>query len=445
MKFINLLQKELKELINAQMILGLVVILAVLYMTGTVSKVAIDDAIEESTNPKISISDLDNTDFTKSLIETLKNSGAEVTEFEVSGDDYASILEENDIKNIVIIPEGFTDTIENGQKPEIITASRMTSASAMSNISTGSAGALTIINNIIANKIATDYGISPEDFELMENPIVLNENTVVADKSAHVSPEAIVNKITMQNMLLPIIVFVLIMMTSQSLISSISNEKLDKTLETLLSAPVKRSSIITAKMLAAAVVALINAGVYMLGFSGFIKNATGQSEDIITDMTGNLLSADEAIKQLGLSLSVGDYVLVGLQLFLTVMICLSVSIMLGALVNDTKSSQMVIMPIVMLAMIPYMISMLTDINTLPTALKILVYAIPFTHTFSGISNIIFGNMTMFYIGIVYQLIVFAICMFFALKLFNSDKILTISLNFGQKSKYNKSKKRTSAD
>ena len=382
MKFINLLQKELKELINAQMILGLVAILAILYVTGMASKVAIDDAIEESTNPKISISDLDNTEFTDSLIETLKKSGAEVTEFETSGDDYASILKENDIKNIIIIPEGFTATIESRQKPEIITASRMTSASTMSNISSGTSGAVTLINNIIANKIATDYGMSPEDFELLENPIILNENTVVADNSAHVSSDAIMNKVAMQNMLLPIIVVILIMMTSQSLISSISNEKLDKTLETLLSSPVKRSSIITAKMLAAAVVALINAGVYMLGFSGFIKNATGQTEDLVSGIAGDVLSADEAIKQLGLSLSVGDYVLVGVQLFLTVMICLSVSIMLGALVNDTKSSQMVIMPIVMLAMIPYMISMLTDINTLPTALKILVYAIPYTHTFS---------------------------------------------------------------
>ena len=54
-------------------------------------------------------------------------------------------------------------------------------------------------------------------------------------------------------------------------------------------------------------------------------------------------------------------------------------------------------------------------------------------------------MTMFYIGIVYQAVVFAICMFFALRLFNSDKILTISLNFGQKSKYNKNRKKTSVD
>ncbi|MDE6425955.1 MAG: ABC transporter permease [Ruminococcus sp.] len=440
MKFINLLQKELKELINAQMILSLVAILAILSIIGNVTKTAINDAVEENINPKISISDLDNTDFTKSIIESLKTAGAEVTEFEVSGDDYASILEKNDIKNIIIIPEGFTATIENGEKPEIITASRMTSASTMSTISTGTSGAVTLISNTIASTIASQYGMSPEDFELMENPITLNENTVVDDKSASASVDSITNKIMMQNMMLPIIVFLLIMMTSQSLISSISNEKIDKTLETLLSAPVSRSSIITAKMLAAAVVALINAGVYMLGFSKFIKDSSVQAEGMVSSIAGNVLSVDDAIKQLGLSLSAGDYVLVGLQLFLTIMICLSVSIMLGALVNDTKSSQTVIMPIIMLAMVPYLISMLADINTLPMAIRILVYAIPFTHTFSGMSNLMFGNTAIFYGGLVYQVIVFSICMFFALRLFNSDKILTISLNFGQKSKYKKSKK-----
>lgn len=436
MKFINLLQKELKELINGQMILSLAVILAMLFIMGNITKSAINDVTEEAQNPKINISDRDDTDFTQNLIEVLKNSGAKIKVFETDGDNYADILSENDIKNIVIIPKGFTDSIENGEKPEIITASRMTSAATLSNISTGTSGAITLIQNCIANTIATEAGMSPEQFELMENPIMLTDNTVVDDKSANTSIDSIMNKISMQNAILPIIVFLLIMMTSQSLISSISNEKIDKTLETLLSAPVSRSSIITAKMLAAAVVALINAGVYMIGFSKFIKSSSIQAENLVSS-----ISVDDALSQLGLNLSVGDYVLVGIQLFMTIMICLSVSIMLGALVNDTKSSQTVIMPIVMLAMVPYVISMLADINTLPMIVRILVYAIPFTHTFSGMSNLMFGNNTIFFGGLIYQIIVFAICMFFALRLFKSDKILTISLNFGQKSKYNKKSKK----
>lgn len=440
MKFINLLQKELKELINAQMIVSLALIVAILMLVGNITKSAINDTIKETTNPKINISDRDDTDFTKSLIETLKSTGAKVTEFDTDGDDYADILKKNDIKSLVILPEGFTETIEKNERPEVLTVSRMTSAATMSNLSTGNSGAVALIQKSITSTVAQNSGITPEELELIENPVVLQDNTVVDDKSSAISIDNIMNKVMMQNMLLPIIVFLLIMMTSQSLISSISNEKIDKTLETLLSSPVSRTSIITAKMLAAAVVALINAAVYMIGFSKFVQGASTEAvSEIASGVMGNV-SVDEAIEQLGLSLSVGDYVLVGLQLFLTIMICLSVSIMLGALVNDTKSSQTVIMPIMMLAMVPYMISMASDINTLPMALRIIVYAIPFTHTFSGISNLMFGNDTIFICGLVYQIIVFFICMFFALRLFNSDKILTISLNFGQKSRYKKSKK-----
>ena len=242
----------------------------------------------------------------------------------------------------------------------------------------------------------------------------------------------------MQNMILPIIVFVLIMMTSQMLISAISNEKIDKTLETLLSAPVSRTSVIGAKMLAAAAVALINAAVYMFGLSFFVSGAADDAAANITvPSAGDFPSVDDALAQLGLSLGVTDYILIGLQLFMTILICLSVSLILGAMANDIKSSQTMIMPMMFLAMIPYIISMLTDVNTLPMAVRILVYAIPFTHTFSSISNLMFGNTALFFGGLVYQIAVFAVCMFFALRIFKSDKIFTISLNLGQKSKFRK--------
>jgi ABC-2 type transport system permease protein len=254
--------------------------------------------------------------------------------------------------------------------------------------------------------------------------------------------DTIISKVMAQNMILPIVVFVLIMMTSQMLISAISNEKIDKTLETLLSAPVSRTAVIGAKMLAAAVVAFINAVIYMVGFTLVFSGMTSSvdSETTVSStsaLIGEAISSEVAMHQLGLTISPVDYLLIGVQLFLTIMICLSVSIILGAMANDTKSSQNMILPILMLAMIPYIISMITDINALPTVFRIIVYAIPFTHTFSAMSNIMFGNTALFYGGIVYQAVVFALCMFFALRLFKSDKLFTSSLNLGQKSKFKK--------
>jgi ABC-2 type transport system permease protein len=321
----------------------------------------------------------------------------------------------------------------------------MTSAATISNINAGLSNSVTLIEKYLSEKKAETGGLDSKQYDLVKNPIIIAENTVVDDKSAAVSSDKIVGKISIQNMMLPLIVFVLIILTSQMLMSTVANEKTDKTLETLLSAPVSRGSVIGAKMLAAGLIALINAAVYMFGFKIFVGDATSKITDSAGEYVKSNLSVDEALKQLGMELTGMDYFLVGLQLFFTIMICLSVSLILGALVNDTKNTQSMIMPIMMLAVIPYMISMVADVNSLPTVFKYIVYAIPFTHTFSAIPNIMFGNRTLFFLGLGYQIIVFAICMFFALRLFMSDKIFTISLNFGQKTKYKMKKRKASKE
>lgn len=81
--------------------------------------------------------------------------------------------------------------------------------------------------------------------------------------------------------------------------------------------------------------------------------------------------------------------------------------------------------------------MIYDINLLPPVLKAFIYAIPFTHTFNALNNIMFGNTGIFWGGLAYQAVLFVICMFFAVRLFTSDKIFTISLNLGQKKKLKK--------
>lgn len=439
MKFFNLLKKELAELINAQTIITIVIYLVMLMVMGNVMNTTMEETMKQEYT--INISDRDNTDLTRSLMEALRKSGAEINEYTTSGDDYSAILDTAGKQSLLIIPEGFSEKIINGEIPDIINISGLHSASVMENTANSNSGAVNLIISCISDMISQQAGLSTEDISRINSPISITEHTVVNDKSAEAGTESILSKISMQNMILPIIVFLVIMMASQTIISAIANEKIDKTLETLLSAPVSRTAIIGAKTLSAAIVALLNAVVFMFGFSFCMSGATSTIE---SEMSGTLVTeimpVEDAMEKLGLTLGAGDYILVGLQLFLTIMICLSISIILGALVTDTKQSQTVIMPIMIAALIPYMISMLADVNTLPAAAKIVVYAIPFTHTFSAISNIMFGQITVFWGGLVYQIFFFAVCLFLALRLFKSDKILTASLNFGQKSKFKKSAK-----
>ncbi len=439
MKFINLLKKELSELINVQMIATLGIMLMIFMIMGNIMTTAINDVVEDASHPSVNISDRDDTELSRQLISALEAADADVNVIESEGDDYAAILNDNKIKNIVIIPEGFTKSIEAEEKPELISVAKMSSAASMANISNGNVGASSLINECVRNIIANSKGIDEDELDRINSPVEVTENTVVDKSWAPISVGTITAKVAFQNIALPIALFVLLIMTSQSLISSVSSEKIDKTLETLLSAPVSRMSVISAKMLAAAIVALINASVMMLGFTFFVKDGLTNIDQEVTDTAKQVLSTGDAFQRLGLNLSAVDYLLIGLQFFFTIMICLSISIVLGSLANDAKASQTVVLPIMLLVMVPYAISILADINTLPTAVRFLVYAIPFTHTFTAMSNLMFGNTAIYAFGLIYQIVVFAICMFFALRLFKSDKILTMSLNFGQKSKFKKSR------
>lgn len=439
MKFFNLLKKELAELLNIQTVISLVVTMGLLMFMGSFMTDTIEEAVKQEYS--VTLCDRDKTDFTADMIEKLRSYGAKITEVTDGSEDYAKLLENAGKESLVIIPEGFSEAVEKGEAPELISIARMKSASMMSTMTSGNSGAVTLINRCISDVFAADAGLTAEDVARINSPVNVVSHTVVSDKSAKVSSDMVMSRIMMQNMLLPIIVFVLIMMTSQGLMSGISNEKIDKTLETLLSAPVSRTAILGSKMLAAALVAMLNAVCFMFGFSAMMSGATEEATaDISNTLAAEIMPVDKALEQLGLSLGIGDYILVGIQLFLTIMICLCLSLVLGSLINDAKQAQTMIMPLMFGAMIPYMVSMLADINALPIAARIFVYAIPFTHTFSAIPNLMFGNNTIFYIGLVYQAIVFAVCMFMALRLFKSDKILTASLNFGQKSKYKKASK-----
>ncbi|WP_295207831.1 ABC transporter permease [Ruminococcus sp.] len=422
MKFYNLFRKELKEMLSLQTIMTMVISVIVLVAAGQAMSGAMSENSETAAD--ITICDKDNTEFTKNVISalkaTVKEQGGEVRLVEINSDNYSEELKKLDENSVVIIPQGFTDQVTANEKAKVQFVQRMTSLAAMSNLNTGSATALAVIEQAVKSTIYQTIDISADQITQLEDPIELDETTVIGNKSDNVSSSMLLSLCSAQSMVVPIIMFVLIMFSSQMILSAISTEKIDKTLETLLSAPVSRLSVLTSKMLAAGVVAALQAIVYMFGMS---------------KMTGSLtagISADtsvyeNAMQNLGLTMNIGQYVLVGIQMFLSILIALSISLVLGALAKDAKSAQTLLLPITLAAMIPYMLSMVVDIKTVSPVLRYLVYAIPFTHTFMASENVMFGNYPLYLGGLIYQLILLVICMTIALKVFMSDRIFTMSI------------------
>lgn len=435
MKFMNLLKKELHELINAKMIMGLVITVMLLLSVGKIMSGVVDDA--SSDTGTVNISDRDDTELTHKIIDSLASSGFDVHLFSEDNPDRAKLLETINCDSLIIIPEGFSDEalapvfegcLNNG-RIELVTTLKSTSA--LASLSDKTSDAAEIISDIVQDEYLIQNDLSEGTIEKIHTPITVDSVTVVNGKAAYTDPNILISLVQSQSMLIPIIVFILVMFSSQMIISAISTEKIDKTLETLLSAPVSRVSVLSAKMLAAAIVAVINAAVYMIGFYGYMGSLVGGFAND-AETVGAALSINDIMKELGLKIGISGYFLIGMQMFLTIMVCLAASLILGALVNDAKSAQTMLMPIMVLAMIPYIVSMVYDVNMLSPVLKIIIYAIPFTHTFNAMNNIMFGNMNIYWFGLVYQLALFVVFMFFAVRIFTSDKIFTISLNFGQK-------------
>lgn len=428
MRFLNLLRKELREMLTPQTIITLVIMVALLSAAGEAMSGAMEDVKEESS--KITVCDQDDTEFTRSVINLMKNpaDGVEndVTIVTLESDDYTKELDRLDKKSIVIIPKGFTEQVDKGEQAETKFVSKMTSLSTMSNISTGSDTALSLIEAAVKSALYTDKvsrgQLTDAEVAQIESPVKISETTVVGKKSADISAMILYSMCQMQGMFVPIIVFLLIMYSAQMILNAVSTEKLDKTLETLLSAPVSRLAVLSSKMLAAAIVAALYAVVFMFGMDNMMS---GLELGDTSEYAG--IAAD-----LGLTLSAGQYVLVGLQMFTTILIALSISLVLGALAKDAKSGQTLILPIMLTAMVPYMLSLFLDIKTLSPVFRYIVYAIPFTHTFMASENVMFGNMTVYWGGLVYQLVVLIVCMTFAIRVFTSDKIFTMSLSFGEK-------------
>lgn len=431
MKFFNLLKKELKEMITAQMIVGLVVSILGFYLLGNIMGGVIEDTIENST--KINLCNQDQTEFTTKIIDNIKSSGGEIKDIDYSSSDYQQLMGNNDIDSLIVIPKGFSEDILNGKKADLKIYSKLQGTSVFSNISgTMSSEYGDIFKEAISSVLMSEKMDEAQVLQA-KDPLIIDETTIVADKSASVSISELTSFMSTQTTFIPIIIFLLVVLASQMIISAISTEKIDKTLETLLSAPVSRGAVLFSKMLGAAIIGAVYALVFMFAFKMFMGNMTG---DVFS--SGGLSSA---VKKLGLELGTSDFILIGIQLFLTILIALSISLILGALAKDAKSAQSIIAPITISMMIPYMISMFTDINTLPAVLKIILYIIPFTHSFTAISNVMMGNFALYWAGAAYQLIFLAICMYFAIRVFMTDKIFTISLNLGQKRKMRSLKRR----
>jgi len=424
-RFTNLLKKEIKELVTKQLVISLAFTIILFNFIGQVSKKEVQKAIGIQT---ISALDQDGSAASQALIKGLESARFKV--LDQSGKTKEQALETakaGESKLLLVIPAGFGNSLTVLKPSEIETYSFMRSFSLIG--ARGQVvvrGVISALNEALSNNFLREK-LPDIDPQSLKNPIKSKDFVVVRDRMAEGSANMVAGLISQQSLLIPVVLMMIVMYSSQMVISAVAMEKQNKTLETLLTVPIKRTSIITAKMLAAGLVGLISAGVYMFAFKGFVGGIGEEAAQAGAQAGGATM-----MRQLGLYFDTTGYIILGLSLFLAILVALALAMILGVLAEDFRSAQNMIMPLMFMVMIPYFLSLFADINTVSLPIKIFILAIPFSHPFLVSQNLYLGNYGMIAGGLAYMFVIFVVLVIFAARVFSTDKILTMKLRFGKK-------------
>ncbi len=195
-----------------------------------------------------------------------------------------------------------------------------------------------------------------------------------------VSPSLVSSVLASQSTSLPLIVFLMVTITAQMSAGAVAAEKENKTLETLLTLPVKRTTIVASKITGTAVMGLIAALAYMVGLRSYL--GTFQTE------TGGISLSDLG---LGGVTPEGGMLLFALVVFLTIVFALSLAMLLAVYAEDVQSANTVVSSVILPLAFPAFLLMFVDLSQLPVFARYGLLAIPFTHPIAAYRYAITGE------------------------------------------------------
>lgn len=424
-RFGVLLIKELRELITPQLIIPLVVAVLMFMALGDLIGSQADDKDE---TVSVVVVDADGTELSKAVSDVLTESGFKVRS--ASTDDTTTAFDEarhDDVQLMVTVPEGFEASVEAEQPLPLGIVAEVRGFSLVGGVDASRIRSALDLLGLRIGAATLERKAPGTNPSVIMDPIPTTEVVWVGERSASASVEAVMGIVMQQTMFLPVILFIVVMMAAQMIATAIATEKENKTLETLLSYPVSRASIVCAKMLAAALMALLMAGAYMYGLDSYQSGLTAGLGDPSSVAATDALK-ETVLVQLGLQFGPLDYVMLGMSLFAGILVALAMSTILGVFADSVKSVQSLITPVMVLLLIPYLLTMFIDVNEAPVAIRWLVYAIPFSHTFLASSRLYLDAFGPVLFGIAYQLIWFGVLIVIAARIFSTDRVLTMRLS-----------------
>ena len=371
----------------------------------------------------VAIVNFDEGPYGELLIKAL-NVSPNVTVMLISAESLQDALEKaaNEKQNVlVIVPGNFSYSIENNLRAEVeVYGIFYTIGSGMrESVSEGRIGAvIEVLSRELARIKVKSAGFENPDAIL--EPVGAVSKSVIRGRVVDVPPSVVSAVLSSQSLSLPLIVFLMVTITAQMSAGAVAAEKENKTLETLLTLPVKRTTIVASKISGTALMGLVAALAYMIG----LKNYLGTFQ---TDVGISL-------EDLGLGITLEGMVLFAFIVFLTIIFALSLAMLLAVYAEDVQSANTVVSSIILPLAFPAFLLMFVDITQLPVAARYALLAIPFTHPIVAYRYAVTGEYSSMLFSIGYLAAVALVTLYLTAKMFSTEKVLTAKLSWGRKRK-----------
>jgi ABC-2 type transport system permease protein len=401
--FGNFLLKELKELIrDPKILLGMIIVPLIMFpVLGAVMSFSVQSAKEAAGKTNLLILNQDTGPNSTQFIAYLNNSLSVHVTNATTIDDAVPQMATYNATELAEIPQDFSVNVSSGKAVQVRFYSIFSGGGITESVGSS------IVDSLVGQ---FNRAVAPD-------VIIPEQGAIIKGKPENVDPRALSSLMISQAIALPITILILLTYSMQIAATSVAMEKEEKTLETVLTLPMDRFSILMGKLSGSIIVAGVGAVAYMIGFNYYMGSLTGLSQ---TGATPDLAS-------LGLVPSLFGYLLLGTSLFITLLSALALAVILSAFAEDVRSAQSLVSYIYPLIFIPSLVLMYVDVNVLPVWLKAVLYAIPFSQPIIASKAVIVGDYLTAGLGIVYVVGFTLVIMYVASRLFATEKILTAKL------------------
>jgi len=402
----NVVSKELKELLrDPKILIGMIILPLLMFpLLGMVIGISIESAEQRLQTITVGIVDFDHGEWSKNLTRYLSSIPniviVNITTADLN-EAVAQLQTNPNATDLIVIPVGFSANISS-QKQAAVKTYSVFSGEGLTEGATSS----------IISQLLTQYNryLAPDLFKT-------EAGSIVKGQPIEIDPNALAQVTLSQVLVLPVTIGILLIFAMQIAATSVASEKEEKTLETLLSLPIDRFTILLGKMTGSIVVAAVSAVTYMVGFNYYMTSIT----------TGFASQVSVDLQALGLAPSLLSYILLGASLFVAILSALALAVILSAFTEDVRSAQSYMSYLYIVIMFPMLMVMFSDINSLPLALRIVAYAIPYTYPMLAAKAAFTGEYLLATFGILYVAVFTIILLYIAARLFATEKILTAKL------------------